>query len=205
MTGLSGQLLAKEVSDQRGDHRSVFFQGEVARIEQMELQVLEVTLVGIRSRSREDRIVLAPDDQRGRLVLAEILLPLGIQRRIAAVAVEQGQLNLLIAGTVQERLHMTPSVRADRFDVANTVGVLPLGRIERQQRSQLVALFLGAVLPVRLDRFPEVVVDPFVVGVAVLHDQCFDSLRVLDGEPKTDRRSVVHQVDRILLQTRPSR
>jgi len=41
--GLLGQLLAEEITDQRGDYRSVFFEGKMAGVEQVELQVLQVT------------------------------------------------------------------------------------------------------------------------------------------------------------------
>ena len=87
-TGLFGQLLAKEASNERGDLGSIFFESKMARVEEVELQVFEVTLVRMRPSSRKDRVILAPDDQRRWLVLAEVLLPLRIQRRIAAVAME---------------------------------------------------------------------------------------------------------------------
>lgn len=61
----------------------------MARFEKVEFQVLQVTLVGERSRGRKDWVVLAPNDQRRRLVLAEEFLPLRIQRRVASIAVEQ--------------------------------------------------------------------------------------------------------------------
>jgi len=172
-------LLAEKVSNERGDQRTVLFQSEVARVEQVELHVLQVTPVGVSPGGRENRVVLSPDDQSRRLVLAEVFLPLWIEGRIAAIAVEQRQLNLLVSWPVQERLHMSPSVGTDGFGVANTMEVLPFGRIEIQQRAQAIALLLAAIFPIGFDRLPKLVVDAFVVGVAVLHDQRLDTLRVL--------------------------
>ena len=53
------------------------FQGEVAGVEQVKLQRLEVALVRLGPGGRENLVVLAPRDQHRRLVLAKILLPLG--------------------------------------------------------------------------------------------------------------------------------
>ena len=105
----------------------------MAGVEQVVLDVLEVTPVRVGPGGREDGVVLAPDDEGRRLVLAEVVVPLGVLRRVAAVAVEQGQLDLRVAGPVQERLVDGPGVRADRLDVADAVGVLPPRRLQGQE------------------------------------------------------------------------
>jgi hypothetical protein len=46
-------------------------------------------------------IVLAPGNQHRRLVLAEILLPLGLERWVAAVAEEQVELDLVVSLAVE--------------------------------------------------------------------------------------------------------
>ena len=61
------------------------------------------------------------------------------------------------------------------------------------------SLLLG-LLPVRLDRLPEVVVESLVVGVAVLHDDGGDPLRMLDSQTVADRCAVVLHVDGVLRQ-----
>ena len=53
-------MLAEEFPHGIGNELPVFFQGKVARLQQMELQVLEVTLVGMGARGRKDLIILAP-------------------------------------------------------------------------------------------------------------------------------------------------
>jgi hypothetical protein len=59
----------------------------------MELYVLEVAQIRVCSRRWENGVVLAPHDERRRLVRAEILLPLGVARWVAAITVEQLQLS----------------------------------------------------------------------------------------------------------------
>ena len=74
------------------------------------------------------------------------------------------------------------------------------GRFQGQELPQWLGVRLGAVLPVRLERLPEVVVQPLVVGVAVLHHQGGHTLRVPDRQPVADRSAVVLDVERVLLQ-----
>ncbi len=60
-----------------------------AHIEEMELEVLQVSLVRLGARRGEDLVLGSPDDQRRRLMLAQVRLPLWIERRVASVVVEQ--------------------------------------------------------------------------------------------------------------------
>src|SRR6185312_13895540 len=82
------RVLSQEFTHEAGDLVPVLLQGEVAGVEQVKFQVVEIPLVGMGPFGRENLVVLAPDDQRRRLVLAEIRLPLRIQGRVAAVAEE---------------------------------------------------------------------------------------------------------------------
>ena len=45
---------SQEKADVIGDHAAVFFQGEVPSVEQVELDVLQIALVGVRPFGRED-------------------------------------------------------------------------------------------------------------------------------------------------------
>ena len=58
----------------------------------------------------------------------------------------------------------------------------------------------GLLLPVSLERLPEVVVEALVVGVAVLHHEGLHALRVLDGQAVAHRRAVVHNIQGVLRQ-----
>src|SRR5678815_1374779 len=99
---LLGHMLAKELSYQLGDLVAIRFQGEVAGVEQTVFQRLQVALVSLGPGGREDLVVLPPGDQHRRLVLAEVLLPRRVQRRIAAVAEEQVELDLPIAYVIED-------------------------------------------------------------------------------------------------------
>ena len=141
-------MLTEEFPHQPGDRRSLFFQGKMSCIKQMELQLVQIPFVGIRSGSRENLVVLAPDDQCRRLILSQILLPLGIERGIAAIAVKQCELDFLVAGSVEQGLYVPPCIRADRFDVAHTRCVLPFGCIECEQGTQLISLCGSPLFPI---------------------------------------------------------
>src|SRR5215471_458314 len=93
-------LLIEKVLDVTGDRVAIFFQREVAGVEQVKLDVLQVAFVRLGSFSREDRIVLTPHDQCRRLVLTEVCLPLGVPGRVRTVAVEKLQLDLLVSGAI---------------------------------------------------------------------------------------------------------
>ena len=110
-------MLPEEVSHQPGDLVAVGFQGEVAGVEQVKFQRLQVALVGLGPGGREDLVVLPPSDQHRRLVFAEVLLPLRIQRRVAAIAQEQVELDLVVSLAVEQELVLGRPVRADEFRV----------------------------------------------------------------------------------------
>jgi len=70
------------------DDLPVFFKSKMAGVEQMELQMLQITLVRMCARRWKYLIFRTPDDQRPRLVFTKIGLPTGIERRIAAIVIE---------------------------------------------------------------------------------------------------------------------
>ena len=164
-------------------------------IEQVKLDILQVPLVRFGPGRREDLIVPAPDDKCRRLVFPEILLPLGIQGGVAPVAQEHVELDLVVPLSVEQVLVVGPAVRADGRHVLHPVGVLPLRGVRFQEPTQGVTpLRAGRLFPIRLDRFPEVVVEPLFIGVPVLHHQGGHAGRVLNGEPVTDRGTVILHV-----------
>src|SRR5262245_3853564 len=95
------QMLREERSHERRDGLPFRFQSEVARVEQVVLQRLQVTLVGFGSGWREDLVVLPPRDQHRRLMNPEIVLPLRIQRRVAAVAEKEIELDLVVPLSIE--------------------------------------------------------------------------------------------------------
>src|SRR5580692_10821686 len=81
-----GDVPTQEVSHEPSNLVPVTLEREVASIKEMELHRLEVSLVRLGPGCRKDLVVLAPHDERGRLVLPEVCLPLRVERRITAVA-----------------------------------------------------------------------------------------------------------------------
>jgi hypothetical protein len=59
---------------------------------------------------REDDVVGAPRDQRRRLVLAQPLLHRRVERRVDAVIEEGVELDLVVAGSVEQSLVNDPVV-----------------------------------------------------------------------------------------------
>src|SRR6478672_11234960 len=92
----------------------------------MELQRLQVPLVRLSSGCRENLVVLSPDDQHRRLVLAEVRLPTRIERRVTSVTEKQIELNLVIPLTIEQELILGRAVGANKFRIFHSIGVLPL-------------------------------------------------------------------------------
>src|SRR5688572_7767341 len=96
--------------DQKRVEVDMALQCKVAGIDQVDIDVLKVPRIGQRARRREERVVPTPDHQRRGLVLAEIRLPERILCEVVAVVVEQVELDLRIARTVEEMLVERPRV-----------------------------------------------------------------------------------------------
>ena len=79
----------------------------------MEFEVSEVAFIGVSTVGREDEVVFPPDDQCRRLMLAQVLLHLRIERQIGSVIVEDVELNIIVAGSVKKWLVMGPVIRRD--------------------------------------------------------------------------------------------
>ena len=79
-------------------------------VSEVKLHVGKVALVGICAIGGEDLVVLAPHDQRGRLVLAEICLNRRIQWQIGE-KLEDVHLNIGVARPVEQRRVMHPVCR----------------------------------------------------------------------------------------------
>ena len=72
----------------------------MACIKNMDFGPRRVAAIGLRFRERERRIVLAPEDEQERLLLAHPGLPLGVGGDVRAVVVEEVALNVGLAGLV---------------------------------------------------------------------------------------------------------
>ena len=119
----------QEFHHQFRDRFPIFLKGEVTRIQDVEIQILQIAFVRMSASFGKDGIVLAPDDEGRGLVRPQVLLPLRIERRITSVGIEHGQLNFLIAFAVEQRLIHIPIVRTYSFGIPRAVRVLPPGGI----------------------------------------------------------------------------
>src|SRR5579864_4585518 len=122
-------------------------ESKVTRVEQMQLCFRQISLKGLRACHGEERIALAPDDQRRRPVLPEIRLPLRIELKVGCVVVEQADLNGVVARAVEAELVERVGVRADLFWIPNTLSVLKLSRLGCEERADGLLGFRRAIRP----------------------------------------------------------
>src|SRR5258708_30761790 len=103
----------------------------MACIEDVDFSFWHVTAIGVRFRKLERRIVLAPEDQKPRLLLAHPSLPLGICFDVRAVVVEKVALNFGLAGLGEKGKLIGPEIGVIAFHV----GIAPyVARPRRRQR-----------------------------------------------------------------------
>src|SRR5260370_8309886 len=100
--GLRRELAAQEIANSASNLLMVGFQCEVTRVVEMHLSVRVVALERFSAWSQEERFILAPYCQQGRLLYAEIFLELGIVRNVAAIVQKEAQLILAVAWPFQQ-------------------------------------------------------------------------------------------------------
>src|SRR6516162_2490260 len=81
-------LTAKEIADERHHFVRFVLECKMPCVDQVKLDLGQVALVRVSAVGREDLVILAPDDERRRLMLAEICLQDRIKRQIGAIVVE---------------------------------------------------------------------------------------------------------------------
>src|SRR4028118_32474 len=132
-------------------------------------------------------------------MLAEILLPLWIERWISSVVIKQRHLNLSISRAIKEELIHVTGVRADRFRIASAVGVLPLRSFQGEKFSKLFSILRTRILPVCLHRFRKLP-QPLLVGIPVLHNQGLHSLWVFSSNSIANGRTIIHHIKTVFLE-----
>jgi hypothetical protein len=111
----------------------VVLQGEVARVEQVERGVRQVTQVRPGAGLGEEGVARAPGDERRRAVFTQVRLPVRVGGEVAAVVVGQRELGLLAARLAQEELVEQPPLRRDQLGIGGAALVLGAGRVEGEQ------------------------------------------------------------------------
>lgn len=167
------------------------------RVQQHQLQILDVAFVRLRAGLDEDLVVLAPDGQDRDLAVAEILLESRVQSHVGGVVLEQADLDLGLALALQQRvveiIGLRGNVREEGF-VRHAVFVLEFGGGEGEQGFDERDAVHGRVgFPQRADRVPERA-ESFLVGVAVLRYDGRDGLGALEGDAECYGGSIVEDV-----------
>src|SRR5262249_5269653 len=110
---LTSDLAAEEIPDQRNHLIGLVLKRKMAGVDEMKLGVRKIALIRKGTIGRENLIVFAPDDERRRPMVPEIRLHLRVKRNVAAVIVEEVQLNFDIAWPVEKNLIVYPIVGGD--------------------------------------------------------------------------------------------
>ena len=84
----------------------------MAGVEKVQFCIGQISQIGCCAIRREDLVVLAPDDQRRRLALAEERLEFRVERNVRPVVEKEVELNLVVALAVEQELIVSrPSVQ----------------------------------------------------------------------------------------------
>src|SRR3954462_760297 len=105
----------------------------MAGVEKTELRAGKISSKEFSTLHRADSVVLAPSDQRGRLLSPKSLLPVCKDIQIPFCVVEDRKLDFLVSWSVLISLVDHPIVRADLRRIANTMQIVPLGSFNRQK------------------------------------------------------------------------
>lgn len=84
--------------------------GEVPGVEDVDFGAGIILLVGFSAGDCEGGVVAAPYDKEGRLMVAEPLLPFGVGFDVVLVVVEEVELDIRLAGLVEEIVFIGPEV-----------------------------------------------------------------------------------------------
>src|SRR5262249_40369633 len=108
------------------------FECKMPGVEEHNLRARVVPREGVGPGREKERIGFAPHGERWWPVGTEILLELGIELDVARVVEKQIQLDLLIAGTRQQRRVERIGFRSNAR-LLGSVRVLPLGGLRREK------------------------------------------------------------------------
>jgi hypothetical protein len=114
-------LLLHELTYKRRNFICFGIKSEVSCVENSNLSVRYVPVVGFRLRKVEGGIILTPNHQQMRLPFAHPCLPLGIGVDVRVVVVEEVALNIHLAGLAKKGKFIGPEI----WGIALDVGIAP--------------------------------------------------------------------------------
>jgi len=147
----------------------------MAGIEQVDFGIRQIALERLRTRRDGRGIVSPPDDQNGRLVLAQPRLPRLIRRDIGPVVVQQSGLDLTLAGSRQVRVFVRPGVRVVTFGMRGAEGVTLLGRCKGYEHIQDFRMRFR-IGPILRNAAP-LGAQALLIDIGILDDKCSEPLR----------------------------
>ena len=109
-------------------------QSKMPSVDKLHYRLRVVTLESLCARRDEDLIVLAPNGEGRRLVLAEILVELGIVREIGLVVGQVLELNLAVSGAIHGVEVQIVCLRRDFSSVRGTFLILHRAREQEASR-----------------------------------------------------------------------
>ena len=116
--------------DIRSDLLKAIFHGEMTRLQAVHFGLRKVLQVCFAALPGEEYVVLSPEIQRLRLLLAEKILPLRLQLNVLPVIVKKVHLHTACIGSLHESEIHVPVVRADSIGVLVTMQIHGLDCLE---------------------------------------------------------------------------
>src|SRR5258705_168571 len=171
------------------------FEREVAGIEEMNYGTRNIALESLSALRQKKGIVLSPQSQEAWLVSSEVVLERRVERDIAFVVAEQVQLNLVGAGAGQVEVVERIAIWRNRCHVRYTVRVLPARRPGSEEAAKRLSVGRRRLLPIGANGVPAAT-PPFLIGVAVLGDDCGEAIRMANCEAEADGCAIIEDVDR---------
>lgn len=135
-----GTIIPEEPDDLLRDGRCVLLYRKVSGVQEVQLRVRKVALIGFGTRWQEERVALAPNDQRPRSMNAHIVMPDGILHDVVVVVHEQGALDSAVVGLRQNEVVEAVGVRTDSGKVADPSLLEEFGPARTQDHVQLLLL-----------------------------------------------------------------
>src|SRR5712692_6824717 len=104
-----------EASDELRDLIGGGIEREMTRVEDVDLGLWHIAAISLGLRKLERQVVLAPENEKPRLLLAHPGLPLGVGIDVRAVIVEEIALNVGLAGLAEKGELIRPEIRVIPF------------------------------------------------------------------------------------------
>src|SRR5438046_9905713 len=143
---------------------------KMTRVQKMRFGVRQIATVRAGTFRWEDDVVLAPHDQRPRLIRPEEGLKLRVQWHIRPVVVEEIHLDFPVPRAIQAYLVQDPGRRIEQRATGHDVLVLPARRLRLDQEVKGCSVLGPWVGPVFLEGIPELA-QALVVAVTVVADK----------------------------------